>query len=450
MLANADQLLCPGSCSSNPRESQGRDVVSQSDDLPIDLRGIDPNWEVIRAPEQLPAWQGVVEVCRLVARDMSVLVEHVVGSIESEIPDYRERAAVSDDDLRLSVRGNITMMLLAIAEHRLPTADELAVRAEVGHRRAAQGVGVDALLHSYHVMYREVWSALVRETTALHPDQVGLLAAATTVWTWMDTVTQAVAAAHRQTTRGQQSLVAAMGQRFVDFLVSGDLESEALADLTRLIGFDSAGDFQMVSIRDHLLDPAETVRLESMVALRSHGRCRCIARGTDVVVLVQGVGADEVEKWLQEFLPTAAVGVGLVRSGLEGARLSLGDAERALALSARLDRTSRFGEDWVQATVLHAWDRVHPLLESGVKVAAQSPHLAETIHCFAESGFSVAETARRLTVHPNTVAYRLERWRKLTSWNPRSFAGLAASMAALELGATGGPVHSTTQTGRGS
>lgn len=407
--------------------------MSESDELPVDLRGTDVDWSTVHAPEPLEEWEGVVEVCRLVAEDLPTLVDHVVASIEREIPDYRERAAVSDDDLHLSIRRNISMMLLAIAEHRAPTPDELAARQEVGHRRAVQGIGVDALLHAYHVMYREVWSALVRETTTLHPDQAGLLAAATTVWNWVDRVTQSVAAAHRESTRGQETLVMAMGQRFVDFLVSGDLASEDLADVTRLLGFDPEGEFQMICTRDQLLDSSELVRLESVVARQSTGACRCIPRGRDIVVLVQGVRAEHVEQSLDDLMPTAAIGVGLVRIGLTGARLSLGDAERALALAARRGRTSRFDEDWVQATLLQAWERIHPLLDGALAVAAENPHLAETVRCFAESGFSVADTARRLIVHPNTVAYRLDRWRQLTSWNAKSFSGLAASMAALEL-----------------
>jgi len=36
-------------------------------------------------------------------------------------------------------------------------------------------------------------------------------------------------------------------------------------------------------------------------------------------------------------------------------------------------------------------------------------------------------------LHPNTVKYRLERWRQLTGWDARTWDGLSASMLALGL-----------------
>lgn len=133
-------------------------------------------------------------------------------------------------------------------------------------------------------------------------------------------------------------------------------------------------------------------------------------------------------------LPSAAVAIGLERDGVVGARESLLDAQLALSVSGA-GRVVRFEDEWLWATLTDASDRVSPLLERGVAVAADHPHLAEAVRAYAESGFSVTETARQLDLHPNSVAYRLERWRSLTGWDPRTFAGLARSLAAVRGGA---------------
>ncbi len=53
------------------------------------------------------------------------------------------------------------------------------------------------------------------------------------------------------------------------------------------------------------------------------------------------------------------------------------------------------------------------------------------MRAFGEHGFSVSEAGRRLSVHANTVGYRLDRWAELTGWDPRTFPGLVRSLAAL-------------------
>jgi sugar diacid utilization regulator len=43
----------------------------------------------------------------------------------------------------------------------------------------------------------------------------------------------------------------------------------------------------------------------------------------------------------------------------------------------------------------------------------------------------VAKSAKSLNLHANSLGYRLDRWRKLTGWDPRTFEGLRRSVAAV-------------------
>lgn len=130
--------------------------------------------------------------------------------------------------------------------------------------------------------------------------------------------------------------------------------------------------------------------------------------------------------------PRAAIGCGSTRPGLRGARASLEDAERTLTVTAE-GATGRFEDAWLGATLAGSRDRLVPLLAAGQRVAAEHPHLAAAVTGYADGRFSVSEAARHLGLHADTVAYRLDRWHELTGWDPRSFAGLARSLAALRL-----------------
>ncbi|MFG2350551.1 helix-turn-helix domain-containing protein [Streptomyces phaeochromogenes] len=50
---------------------------------------------------------------------------------------------------------------------------------------------------------------------------------------------------------------------------------------------------------------------------------------------------------------------------------------------------------------------------------------------FAEAGLSLVNAAEALMIHPNTVAYRLGRWHKLTGSDPRTFTGLVRSVVGI-------------------
>ena len=55
------------------------------------------------------------------------------------------------------------------------------------------------------------------------------------------------------------------------------------------------------------------------------------------------------------------------------------------------------------------------------------------MRAFADASLNVKQTARRLGVHANTVYFRLNRIRKLTGIDPRTFSGASLLLTALRL-----------------
>jgi hypothetical protein len=397
--------------------------------LPVDLRGPahDP-WSELDPPR---GWRAVADLARQVHDALPHLTERVVECVGEEIPAYR-LGPVPREDLAGSVERNIDMILLGLAEHREPTADEIAIRRELGTRRALQGLPVDALLGAYHVGYRELWQALVRAVPAGDEHSATqLLTAATLVWSWVHQLTDAIAAAHAATVRSIEARAVGARQRFVELLVAGDLGGDEAARLARSLGFDPIGPF-VVTVLRAAPDSLDAVALQHAVD-DLPGRHAVAARGPLLVTVSQGsVDADAVVAACRSGSAGASAAVGAERDGLRGARDSLTDAELTLAVTDA-GAAGTFDDAWLWATLMGAADRLRPLLAPGAEVATRHPHLAEAVDAFAGAAFSVSEAARRLELHANTVAYRLDRWTELTGWDPRHFPGLVRSVAALRL-----------------
>ncbi|MEU9783703.1 helix-turn-helix domain-containing protein [Streptomyces phaeochromogenes] len=140
----------------------------------------------------------------------------------------------------------------------------------------------------------------------------------------------------------------------------------------------------------------------------------------DLVSRVTNLGGEKVR-----------VGVGLHRAGLAGAEMSIGDAERALAVAERGGGATSFEDFWLHASLVDSRERLQPLFTAVRQVATEQPQLAETVLAFAEAGLSLVNAADALTMHPSTVSYRLGQWHKLTGSDPRTFAGLVRSVVGI-------------------
>jgi hypothetical protein len=161
-----------------------------------------------------------------------------------------------------------------------------------------------------------------------------------------------------------------------------------------------------------------------------------------VLVLVQGGDLDPVAGVLGE-QGLACVAAGLARTGRYAARESLQDARAAAAVARGRAGRWAFAELWPMALADESGERLEPLIGPVAALARNHPHLAEAVGAFADHGFTVSSAARALSVHPNTLSYRLERWQELTGVEVRTVAGLVASRTAVELVGGGGSVSSS-------
>lgn len=395
-------------------------------DRDLDVPPGDP-WASLQVPR---GWSRVARLCRETHDDLHDISAQITAVIFEAVPAYAD-SAVPRPDLGRSVERNVADLLVGIAERRDPTPEELRRRADLGARRATQGLPVDTLMQAFHVGYREMWEILVQRAGGFDTDLSPLLLqASTTMWTWTHQVTDALGHAHAETLRTMALRAASVRQRFLELVMAGDHESEEAITLARGLDFEAAGAFRAYVVRTAVLDGSETPRLQTACAQLA-GNQQVISQGARLVVLSQGEDEAPIEQVLTSQLPEATIGVGLVRGGLDGARLSIGDAERALALTTR-PRVIVFEDVWPWALLARDLDRAQPLLDTARRTARDHPHLAEAVTAYASHG-SIADAGRALGVHPNTITYRLERWSELSGWDARDFDQLLRSVIALRL-----------------
>ncbi len=374
-------------------------------------------------------WDPVAELCNRVLGDLDRVALDSVTKIRRDLEPY---AVVPFDEHLASVTEQQRRRLEALAGHRLLADGDLERAADLARRRAAQGIAVDVLIGAYHLGDQELWQALCRDpgsAAPLLPDVAALLLKL------LHAISTVLASAHADVVRDLQTHRVTLSQRLIELLLAGRHGAEA-SRVADALGLDPQADFVaglwQRSEADMVLPLDVRRELDRAAPALVHS-----AQSDAVVILVQGVGPE----WLDELAARLSlgrdVGIGLRRSGLAGAVLSLGDARLALAGTSSERRVARFSDVWAEACLLSEAARLEPLVAQASGAAVAHPHLAGTVLAFARADMSVARTAEELHLHANSVTYRLQRWERLAGWDPRTFDGLVKSVAACRL-AVGG------------
>jgi hypothetical protein len=333
----------------------------------------------------------------------------------------------------------------------LPTAraaelgdEPLAFVREHGVRRARAGVPLIAVLQAYRTGHRSFWSAMCDMINRFSTNAEDGLRATMLLSDYCIDYTDLISTAVTDAYLAEEAQLAAQRARVsvavVEDLLKGALPSsdEALAlcgtqniggaaPMTVLVARDRNEPFPaqargaLARAIEAALPPSEfgrlvEVRQDEVVAVASGERVSAriaqalaaIAPGNGVRI---GIGLD-----------VAAV-AGLPRSYREAlAAIAILDAPVAYLGDAAIDTYLRHTADATARRLAPAW--------SGTLAA--DGHV-QTLRAFADSNLNVKACANRLKVHNNTVYHRLNRIRRLTGIDPRTYAGLSQLLTALAI-----------------
>ncbi len=361
-----------------------------------------------------------------VAGDIDRLTDRGVDRIRAAVGEYSGVSPGEHGDLWWSTKRNMQISLVCLAEQRPLAEADLVDRRILGARAAERGIPLESVMHAFRLGYIVVWDALQASAIELGPAAAqALLDAAGPMWLLLDRFASALASGHRDAGAVQAEDDRRRQLAFVSALRQWPASGDETRQLALGLGLDSGGCFLWAVFEGYGSQALDIVTLS-------------VENLSGVLGLVVGpnLGAGD-EQWLSEALLASGarhVGVGLARSGLAGARRSLLDAEQAHALAVGSDRDSSvFRADWLTVLVAQAADQLSDLLYVALDELQRNTELRQTVSVFLQENGSLAAAAKRLHLHPNTVAYRLTRLADRTGIDVRTSTGVAQSLAVLTL-----------------
>ena len=352
-------------------------------------------------------------------------VDRAVRRITTTVDSYERHDTVTRDDLWWSVHRNLQSVLSALVDQRTLGDDEMALRRELGTRRAQQGMPIDDVMRAFRVGYTVLWEGLSEIAGQLGPEYAQtLLEHAASVWMTFDQVTSAVAESHRQTLETRHVDRRRRALRLLNGLQTYPADASETEEIARSLGIDPQGPFTVAVHAPGAQTPAAGRDILS------------IDQPDRVVVLSTCPGEpSRCEETLAGVLQRGDVrhvGVGIMRQGLAGARQSLEDADAAARAAVALDvPLVMFRTEWLACLALRHSGQLGVLVAPAVQALENDRDLCTTLDAFLEADGSLANAGKALFVHANTVAYRLRQFAQRTGIDPRTATGMALTQLAL-------------------
>jgi hypothetical protein len=340
----------------------------------------------------------------------------LVSDVWRQLPGYDEDR-MDLDDLAGAITPNIRTLLLAVAERRAPVGAELTTAAQLGERRAIQGVPIEAVVTSWHKAEREVFSWIAGVDPPLtaqeHRQAARDLAAA------IDVLAAASTEAYRRTRTEVAAHLEQIATDLVSRLTGAErLDPMVIEERARLVGVAVQAEHRALAVRGtggddgHLLARAQRLVLDA-IRPKLHSRTVVGSRG-DVVVIVApevpglvDVLARVVERSKRDAF---VVGVGLPRPRFGEVAGSCREAMAALEVGRRRPGGAavvEFGAVAADVLLLENPLDSRQVVRSALGPILARPQLVETLATYLRCGLSTRATAAALDLHENTVSYRM-------------------------------------------
>ena len=371
------------------------------------------------------SWARAARLCADTLSGIEDLALVVTTKIREELGSY---ALVPFDEHRASVTAQLRRRVEAFRDRRAWNPTDLELIVQLARQRARQGITVDELIFAYHVSDRELWRHFVSDPSGAQaelPEITSLMLES------LQAMTTALAAAHNSESRAREGMRTTAAQRLLGSLSARRFDPETLG-LALYFGFDLEKEFQTVAWRPNprvelAQDPQPIIEtLTGSVVV--HGQVQ-----SDYLVVMQATTAQQRGALIARLSEIGFIGVGSTGTGIESTAIAIEQSRLALTSATAAQPASFFHERWLISLATRHSALIESEVEVEVAVAVANPQLAETIQQFARSDMSVARCARENHLHPNTVTYRIERWKKLTGRNPRNFDALTKSVVACLL-----------------
>lgn len=380
---------------------------------------------------------------------LEAIAQRMVERYREEIVDYKlaDHDFLYRDVYGISLAG-LQVAVANLESGRPPISEEFEAIHAGAARRVHQAVSLDSFLHAVRLWGQVLWQTVLsctdRENAAEREAALTLVAP---IMEHVDLLSVSASRGYLEELQAVWSDREVVTQDLLEALIAGDGDSERVRRLARSLRVRLGQSYLVVVARTDE-PPIEEMPDQSLanravlhrVIEGARGRLRPRTgsllvgmRHGEVVALYPFEHASEVEVALEACsvlardvaAAGASVGVSGCHRGLASLGVSYSEAVEAAAIAVVTGAQGRlvaFDEVLIDSIVRssrHAErildDTVTPLLAYD---AQHHSELIATLRAFVDAGFNITKSAESLSVHPNTVVYRLRRIRKITGRDP--------------------------------
>ena len=394
-------------------------------------------------------------------------VRELISAISSEVPAYTESGNPElIPELEAHVDELVREACRLLAGERVGTFDFVTEHAR---RRAAQKFPLDAVLHAYRCVHRNL-SRWVRDAaleTAPESAQVRRVVAAASDFTVeftgaLGTVLTSEYVAH---TRILAEAEGDRRTRLIDTLLSGYDESDQIAaQLLRRAGYLEQRQSYCIAIArsvnpQEMENPSRAQRMAEAITevfARSPLRHLVSVRDNHVVAILSGTRrlsgwtapqslvADRAYPLLRQVGPAAVIGLSNDVPSTSHIPRAASEARLALDFADVANRVVRYANiPFRKMLVRHARASVQSALPAWLDAFAaidikSRGALSATLEAYADADMNVLRAAQALEIHPNTIYARMRRVREHTGLDPLNYHALTEMLLATDCaGSTG-------------
>jgi hypothetical protein len=336
-----------------------------------------------------------------------------------QVEAYRRNQPVTRDDLHSSCRQNLEFGFRSLVD---TGPYDLSAPRRTGRLRAAQGAPLAMVLSAYRIGFAYMWDCVTTEA-----ERTGLVSAtelvriASNVWIVYEMFTTEMVTSYRDAMTDQILRQDQERSTLVEALVSGSVTDTATVwEAADLLALPYQGLFVVVAAEPPTLARHALPNIECWLRDRGIGSAWRLLPDLHV-----GIVSLRTPKTLQLMVDmvqpvvTTRVGVSPVYEGLENTAQAMHLARIAMACVAPGDpQVCVFDNSPVPALIASAptasYRIMNNVLGSLLHTRAEDRDLLlETLETYFAAG-SIAEAAKRLFCHRNTVRHRLSRIEELT------------------------------------
>jgi putative transposase len=328
---------------------------------------------------------------------------------------YGSYAAVSTQGLQTSCLRNIELSYWVVREHRRATSQELAAHATIAADRAREGVPVEDMLSAWSLTMGVIRDMFLELALGYDAKPRSILQATQLLWELAEDLTVQFAVVHHDAEMGLARYDELQRGEFLRHVLLGSASGGEMNRRAATYGLQLSECYHAVRARPvHVGDAAALTQLRRALEMSAG----CAGRRNSLIAIIDGDVAGVVATPPDVRTPGAMIGV--------GPPAPLGAMERSYAAASRiLDVGLRFSMSGthtlidvaVQSAVVDESEigdlLIDRYLEPLSSVADLRDATEETMRIFFGNGLSLKRTAQILSIHPNTVRYRLRRFEEV-------------------------------------